>query len=99
MFGSFFLSVFITDYLLTAKSILFVDERGILIKVTKLGLGNPIGEVFYAWTDLVNYYEVRSRGSKILIVEFIHNKKISFTDEHGELYAFLKTHFSEKEQK
>ena len=47
MFASFFISAYIIDYFLTAKSILTVDEHGILVKVTKLRLGIPIGETFF----------------------------------------------------
>jgi hypothetical protein len=97
-FGSFFLSANIINYVLTAKSILTVDERGILIKITKIGLGLPIGETFYEWSNLVQYSESRGRGEKMLFVEFASKKNISFSYGDGELYTFLKTHFPEKER-
>ncbi len=97
-FASFFLSAYIINYFLTAKSMITVDERGILIKITKIGLGIPIGETFYDWSSLVNYSESRGRGEKMLFVEFAPNKNISFSYGNGELYTFFKKHFPEKER-
>jgi hypothetical protein len=102
-FAAFFVVAFLLQWIntrwLQAKVMVTADSLGILIEVTRGGLGIPLGSNFYAWDQLKGFkYSKRGKGPYSLMLHWTDGSKISFEQEAMEsFYQFLKEVCAEKE--
>jgi hypothetical protein len=96
-FGTFIGGIYAIEYLLTAKCLISVNSEGILMKITKWGIGVRRKEMFYKWEEVESFRDYQVRGGRNIGFYFRDDSHITFSDGSSELFLYLKKHFPTKE--
>jgi hypothetical protein len=86
-----------TSYLITAKCLITLNDKGISLKITKWGLGMWLSERFYLWSEIESFNKEHIKGRMQTQLKFADKRCLTFSDDRRELYLSLKQYLSKKE--
>jgi hypothetical protein len=89
------------DNLLKGYCTLRIDGKGILVNITKAGIGIAKKNIFYPWEEVISFEQYRRNKEDGLNLDLAFSDKteLTVTVWDNDLYYILKRHFPEKEFK
>ena len=90
-------SLWLFDYLATAKSNAIIDENGMTVEIIKAGLAVARKKMFYKWDEIKSYNSYSPKGREYHIVfNFTNGGSIDFINKKHDLELYLDRYFAEK---